>query len=108
MSEAAVVNDPVLRLVAAALRDAYGERLERAVLFGSRARGDHRDDSDYDIAVFLHAMQSRWDEIKRLVDLRLENLGEMAAYVSLVPFPAGSYRERTPIMHEIRKDGRDL
>jgi predicted nucleotidyltransferase len=31
----------------------YGERAERVVLFGSRARGDAHRDSDYDVAVFL-------------------------------------------------------
>jgi predicted nucleotidyltransferase len=31
----------------------YGERIERVVLFGSRARGDAHEDSDYDVAVFL-------------------------------------------------------
>jgi uncharacterized protein len=29
-------------------------RLERAVLFGSRARGEHRPDSDADLALILH------------------------------------------------------
>lgn len=31
----------------------FGERLRGLVLFGSRARGDYRDDSDADVAVFL-------------------------------------------------------
>ena len=31
-----------------------GDRIERMVLFGSRARGTHRPDSDYDVAIFLH------------------------------------------------------
>ena len=31
----------------------YGQRLERVILHSSRARGDTRDQSDYDIAVFL-------------------------------------------------------
>ena len=33
--------------------DALGERVNRVVLFGSRARGDARDDSDWDFAIFL-------------------------------------------------------
>jgi len=49
-----VLADPVLIRFRAALEALYGERLERVVLFGSRARGDARPDSDYDIAVFLH------------------------------------------------------
>jgi predicted nucleotidyltransferase len=31
----------------------HGERIERVVLFGSRARCDVKPDSDYDIAVFI-------------------------------------------------------
>ena len=48
-----ITSDPVLSRFRAALVDAYGDRLERAVLFGSRARGDSPPDSDYDIAVLL-------------------------------------------------------
>jgi predicted nucleotidyltransferase len=46
-------TDPVLRKFRAALDEVYGERIERVVLYGSRARGDARPDSDYDVAVFL-------------------------------------------------------
>ena len=34
----------------------FGGRLRGLVLFGSRARGDHRPDSDADVAVFLEAV----------------------------------------------------
>jgi hypothetical protein len=43
----------VLTRFRAAVTEIYGERAERVVLFGSRARGDAKPDSDYDIAVFL-------------------------------------------------------
>jgi predicted nucleotidyltransferase len=33
----------------------YGDRIERVVLFGSRARGDAQENSDYDVAVFLRS-----------------------------------------------------
>jgi predicted nucleotidyltransferase len=45
--------DPVLKRFRAALDVLYGDRIERVVLFGSRARGDAREDSDYDVAVFF-------------------------------------------------------
>jgi hypothetical protein len=47
------IDDPVLSRFRLELGEAYGSRLERVVLFGSRARGDARPDSDYDIAVFM-------------------------------------------------------
>ena len=52
------VIDPVMLKFRAALDDAYGDRIERVVLFGSRARGDARPDSDWDVAVFLRGMEA--------------------------------------------------
>jgi predicted nucleotidyltransferase len=40
-------DDPVLKRFRAALDTLYGDRIERVVLFGSRARGDARQASDY-------------------------------------------------------------
>jgi hypothetical protein len=43
-----------------------------------------------------------------LADLRSAILAETGAFREARPFRAGSYRERTPLMHEIRRDGVDL
>lgn len=64
-----VLAEPVLSRFRAAVADAYGDRIERVVLFGSRARGGARPDSDYDVAVFLHDMADRWREMDRLADI---------------------------------------
>ena len=45
-----------------ALQAVYGDRLARAVLFGSRARGEAHAESDYDVAVFLHGSEGLWAE----------------------------------------------
>ncbi len=91
-----------------ALDELYGDRLERAVLFGSRARGDARPDSDYDVAVFLRDMPDRWRELDRLADLSTDILYDHGEHIHAMPYNAGAYSERTPLMHEIRKDGLDL
>ena len=57
---ASPADDPILRRFRAALDRLYGDRIERVVLFGSRARGDAREDSDYDVAVFLKRLADRW------------------------------------------------
>ena len=43
-------DDPILQQFRIALTELYGDPIERVVLFGSRARGDARPDSDYDVA----------------------------------------------------------
>src|SRR5271155_5584077 len=55
-------NTPILKRFRAAVAEVYGDRLERVVLYGSRARGDHQPDSDYDIAVFIKDPGNFYDE----------------------------------------------
>ncbi len=104
----ATVNDPVLTRFRADLAEIYGDRIERVVLFGSRARGDARPDSDYDVAVFLKDMQDRWAEFDRLATLQTNLIADMGAVVHAMPYSAGAYRDRTPLMHELRREGLDL
>jgi predicted nucleotidyltransferase len=101
-------DDPILTRFRAALGDIYGERLARVLLFGSRARGDAQADCDYDVAVFLTDMADAWAERDRLADLRVRFLDETGAFFDAKPYPNGALRERTPLMHEIRKDGLDI
>lgn len=101
-------DDPVLQRIRASLHAIYGNRIERLVLFGSRARGDAQMDSDYDVAVFLVDLTDRWREFHRLADVRTRILAETGAFLEARPFRAGAYRDRTPLMHQIRRDGIDL
>ncbi len=102
------LDDPILKRFRAALDQLYGGRIERVVLFGSRARGDASEDSDYDIAVFLHDLTHRWRELDRLADLRSDTLDATEAFIDAKPYPAGAFLERTSLMREIRRDGLDL
>ena len=102
------VRDAVLVGFRSALDTIYGNRLERAVLFGSRAHGDFRDESDYDVAIFLRDFVDRWREMDILVPLVTDIIDEAGAVIHPLPYPAGAWRDRTPLMHEIRRDGIDL
>jgi uncharacterized protein len=93
--------DPVLLRFRAALDDLYGPCLKRAVLFGSRARGDARPDSGYDVAVFLDPS----DELSRL-ELRI--LDDTGALIHTIPLPPSAWEERTSFMGELRREGLDL
>jgi hypothetical protein len=73
-----------------------------------RARGDAALESDYDVAVFLRDMPDRFAEMDRLADLTTDILDETGEFMHAMPYRAGSYSERTPLMHEVRTDGVDL
>jgi len=45
--------DPVLHTLTSALRARLGTRIRQIVLFGSRARGEAREHSDYDVLVIV-------------------------------------------------------
>jgi uncharacterized protein len=101
-------NNPVLARFRGAVAEIYGDRLERVVLYGSRARGDHRPDSDYDVAVFIKDPGTLTEELDKLASVTTAILLDTGAVISAKPFYAGSYRERTAFMHDLRKDGLDL
>lgn len=102
------IHDPVLARFRAALNALYGSQVERVVLFGSRARGDARPDSDYDVAVFLSNMSDRFAELYRLADLSTDILGDTGEFVHAMPYRSDAYDERTPLMREIRREGIEL
>lgn len=104
-----IPSDPILMRFRAALAETYGDRLARAVLFGSRARGDAAPDSDYDVAVFLREMPDRFEEMKRLADLGSDILYETGGLIHALPYQAATYDDpRMPLMHEIRAEGLEL
>lgn len=95
----------VVARVKAELERLYGERLQRVILFGSRARGDAREDSDYDLAVLLHDYHGEWSEHERLVDLGLDVGEELGAWVSLWPLGPEDMARPTLPMENLRRDG---
>ena len=104
----ATVDDPILRRFRLALNEVYGERIERVVLFGSRARGDARPDSDYDVAVFLKDLTGSGEEMGPIAEIETDILYDTGAVINALPLQAVSYRERTGFMQELRREGLDL
>lgn len=100
--------DSVLVRFRQALHEAYGYKIERVVLLGSRARGDARPDSDYDIAVFLNNPDSFGDEAARLAAIETDILHDTGVVINALPFRAGTDRERNGLLPELLSDGVDL
>ena len=103
-----MIDDPVLIRFRRELDAAYGARLERVILFGSRARGDARADSDYDVAVFIREPESFGTESGRLAEIETDILYDTGALINSLPFRAGGYDQRTGFMAEVRHDGIEL
>jgi predicted nucleotidyltransferase len=97
--------EPVIALVRDGLRRACGNRLVRAVLYGSRARGDARPDSDYDVLVLLQNYRGLWAESQPLAKLAIEIFDRSGAIVHFLPARAEDYERRTGFMHEVRSEG---
>jgi uncharacterized protein len=73
-----------------------------------RARGDARPDSDYDVAVFLKDLDNFGQEAGRIAEIETDILYDTGAVINAMPLKAGSYRERTGFMGELRREGLDL
>ncbi len=108
MAVASATIDPILTRFRMALDEIYGGRIERVVLFGSRARGDAQPDSDYDVAVFLKDFHAFGKEAGAIAAIEADILSDTGAVINALPLRAGSYRERTGLMQELRRDGLDL
>ncbi|MGB9366151.1 MAG: HEPN domain-containing protein [Xanthobacteraceae bacterium] len=102
MRTATLTDDPKLARIAAALREAFGARLASALLFGSRARGDHRPDSDYDVAVLLKDLDREKD--RDTLDRVRRSIGEEAWTLQFWPLTSNGLAERTTLAFNIRND----
>ena len=111
------VDDILPRGAVAELRD-YKRAVERAVpgvekliLFGSRARGQARADSDYDVAVVVRDLSDRRRVRRTLSDLAYEHILN-GFYIRPIPLPPDDLdtRGRRPseLAEEIIRDGAEV
>jgi predicted nucleotidyltransferase len=81
-------------------------RVAKVVLFGSRARGDARTDSDWDIAVFLTGSfkaEDQWALADEAFELTIGR-GD-ASFIQPIAFRAERETEHTQLMRHIREEG---
>lgn len=97
-----------LHHVADALSAHYGPRLDRAVLFGSRARGDARPDSDADVAVVLaRGDWSPWQEKVALLPITEHVLDRWGLYVQFWILDADAWTDKASTADLVRAARRD-
>ncbi|CAN5584225.1 hypothetical protein BH10PSE6_BH10PSE6_20570 [soil metagenome] len=86
------------------VESAFGERIVKMVLFGSRARGDTHDESDWDIAVFF-GDEPTMEDRHRLVDLGTDVLFDTGQVIQPITLPIRRHAEESYLMRAIRSDG---
>lgn len=96
---------PALQQLRAGLEAQYGDRLDRVLLYGSRARGDAEPESDVDVLVVLGGEVDPLTEIHRnselVADLSLENdLVISCVYMSADELTDGN----DPFLRNVRRE----
>lgn len=101
----ALHDDALLRLFLEQLRNRLGRHLKDVILFGSRARGDERQDSDYDcLAVVDRITPSLLDSID---DITGNFLYAYSVVFSVVPITEERHQQRrkNPFLMNIQREG---
>jgi len=84
--------------------EALPGRVVRVILYGSRARGDARPDSDWDVAVFLASAPTS-EESDVLSDIGFDLMMEYGQHVQTVPIDENRSPEYSSFVSNIQREG---
>ncbi len=91
------------------VRREYGPRVQRLVLYGSRARGDAEPDSDVDVLVVLDECSDLWREHHRLGGIAYDASLGAETIISAHPIAREDFDHRqSPLLLNVRREGIDL
>jgi predicted nucleotidyltransferase len=105
LSNQVTLNDPLIEFFREKLKSSLSEHLTALILFGSRARGDAREHSDYD---FLVIVDKKDREIKsKIVDVEVETLDRFEKLTSSLVWEEKDWelKKKFPIGLNILKEG---
>ena len=83
---------------------ALPDRIVRVMLYGSRARGEARDDSDWDVAIFLRGRPTRQDR-NILSDIGFDLMMEHGQHVQTVAIDSAQPVEHSSFLKNVHEDG---
>ena len=96
----------VLNKLRRRLKELYGDRLVKLVLFGSQARGDAEPDSDIDVLVVLRGPVEPYREIHRASPVTAAVSLEHGVVISCVYVSEGRFKtDRGPLLVNVRAEG---
>lgn len=87
------------------LRREFGDKLRKIILFGSRARGDHTKDSDYDFILIFDAVTKELKE--RLHEIKADMLLKYDMVITAIPYTNEDVEKRRfqPFLLNVEKEG---
>ncbi len=103
--ESLIINK-ILEKVKTFLQTTYHDNLDKVILFGSRARGDYRADSDIDILIVLKEPFNYSQEVEKTSIFISEVSLEFDLVISRVFAEAKEFNlKNTPFFMNVRKEG---
>jgi len=97
---------PILEELKEKLKQIYGNKLKKIILYGSYARGDATDGSDIDIMIVLDDITDPVTERERYFDAILELDLKYDTVISVIPFKEDDFKKRRlPILLNAKREG---
>jgi predicted nucleotidyltransferase len=83
-----------------------GIQLRKVYLFGSHARGDHREDSDIDVALISDDFIGvSFEDVKKFIDVTIR---KPYFLIELHTFNTSDFEEGNPFVDEIKRTGIEI
>lgn len=91
------------------LRERYGDRLVKLILFGSHARGEATEDSDIDVLAVLKDMKNAVDELFQASEDAADISFDYDTLIGLVLASEEEYlTKNTPLLLNVRREGVEI
>jgi predicted nucleotidyltransferase len=100
---------PILTRFKDSAVNVYGSKLKKVILYGSYARGKAHKNSDIDLMIVLSDMESAFDEIDRLNDIKY-NIGlDYEVYISTNPVSEYNFsHSKLPVFNNVVREGIEI
>jgi predicted nucleotidyltransferase len=100
-----IMKDKIVEQIDSKLRQKYGEEIREIILYGSRARGDNQEDSDYDFVILCENEKKKIKEYSRKISNEI--LIDCFAVVSIVVLTSDEYEKRIyePYLMNVKREG---